>query len=129
MSETKNWHAEETYKSLILFGNTGLRFVLLVNGGAILALLTFVGNLQGKVNPAPDMTWPFVMFLTGILFGGFATLTAYFTQLTLYNESIGNVTNNESRNHTFWLRRSLALIGLGIVSFGIGSLLAVSRLG
>ncbi len=43
MSNT-DWHAEETYKSLMLYGNNAIRYVLLINGGAIIALLTFLGN-------------------------------------------------------------------------------------
>lgn len=35
MSDSE-WHQEETYKSLILYGNNALKFVLLINGGAVI---------------------------------------------------------------------------------------------
>lgn len=95
-----NWHQQETYKSLMLYGNNAVKFVLLVNGGAVIALLTFLGNLVKNNSVSIDMAWPMGCFLVGVMVGGLATITAYMTQLSLYNESIGNTLKRE---HTFWL--------------------------
>lgn len=40
-----NWHAQETYRSMMEFARGMLRFTFLANGGAIIALLTFLGDL------------------------------------------------------------------------------------
>jgi len=43
--KAKDWHKEETYKSLILIGLSALKFVLLANGGAAVAILAFIGKV------------------------------------------------------------------------------------
>ena len=42
------WHAQETYKSLMEYGTNVFRYCFITNGAAIVALLTFVGNLSSK---------------------------------------------------------------------------------
>ena len=120
-----DWHKEETYKSLMLYGNNALKFVLLINGGAVIALLTFLGNLLKNDTVSVHMGWPMGCFLMGIIVGGLANMTAYLTQLTLFNESVGN-TNNTT--HTNWLYATIALVILGIILFGAGSILTLLEL-
>lgn len=120
-----NWHQEETYKSLMLYGNNALEFVLLINGGAVIALLTFLGNLLKTDTVAIHMGWPMGCFLIGIIVGGLANLTAYYTQLMLFNESVGNT---DHTIHTKWLYITLALVILGILLFGAGSMLTLQEL-
>lgn len=71
------------------------------------------------------MGWPMGCFLTGIIVGGLANLTAYYTQLMLFNESVGNT---DDTIHTKWLYISLALVILGILLFGAGSILTLLEL-
>lgn len=126
--ETKDWHDIETYKSLIQYGGTVLRFVLLANGGAAIALLSFLGNAHARHGLSFDMRWPMVCFVAGVAVGGFATITAYLTQLTLYNESLRRSPCAKVWRHTLWLYLSLLLVVLGVVAFGLGALLAVWKL-
>ena len=117
-----NWHQQETYKSMMSYGSNAVKFVLLVNGGAVIALLTFLGNFA-KNNAAPiGMAWPMGCFLFGVVVGGFATITAYMTQLALYNEGIGKTLKYD---HTFWLYLSLILVVVGVLLFGAGSIMAL----
>lgn len=62
-----NWHQQETYKSMMLYGNNAVKFVLLVNGGAVIALLTFLGNLAKNDSVSIDMAWPMGCFLFGVV--------------------------------------------------------------
>jgi len=117
-----SWHSQETYKSLITYGNGAVRFVILVNGGAIISLLTFLGNFLKSNQAAVDMFWPLFFYLSGIILGGFSYITAYFTQFTLYNESNENI---PVKCHMIFLYLSLFLIVFGIIAFGVGSLLAL----
>ena len=75
------WHDKETYKSLIQIGTSALRFVLLANGGAAIAVLALIGNIYEPdilvPNLAPSLAW----FLSGMVGGGAAHVTAYVTQL------------------------------------------------
>jgi hypothetical protein len=43
-------HALETYKSLIGFGTQALRGLQLLNGGAVVAILTYMGQAAGTVD-------------------------------------------------------------------------------
>lgn len=117
----KDWHREETYKSLVTISNNGIKFVLIINGGAIIALLTFLGNLLNKYGTI-DMSFSFILYVAGIVLAGIAQVTAYITQLKLFNEYDG------SSKHTPWLYLTMILLVLGIASFAIGSLCALSEL-
>jgi uncharacterized membrane protein YidH (DUF202 family) len=121
----RDWHQEETYKSLILFGDNALKFVLLINGGAVIALLTFLGNLLKIDTVSMHMGWPMGCFLTGIIVGGLANITAYYTQLMLFNESVGN---KNGTIHMTWLYITIAFVVLGVLLFGIGSILTLLEL-
>ena len=116
-----DWHQQETYKSLMLYGNNVVKFVLLVNGGAVIALLTFLGNFLKKSEASIDMAWPMGCYLLGIILGGVANMTAYQTQLALYNEGMGN---NLRLEHTIWLNITIILVTIGIALFGAGSILS-----
>lgn len=118
-------HAVETYKSLMRYGATGLRFVLISNGAAAIAIMTFVGHLVSSgAETVPDMRWPLALFVLGVFLGGVAVATTYMTQLRLFNE----VANKHEQKHVFWLHLTLALYIVGILHFGAGSLLAVWKL-
>ena len=128
--EEETWHLQETYKSLISFGTNTVKFVLLVNGGAVIALLTFLGNFLKNTSSTSgqvsiDMGWAMGCFLIGIVVGGIGNLSAYQTQLTLYNEEIGNP---QKKSHTFWLHCTTVLVVIGILLFGVGSILALLEL-
>lgn len=126
MSESfEDLHAVETYKSLMQYGATGLRFVLVSNGAAAIAIMTFVGHLVSNgADNVPDLRWPLGIFLLGVFLGGVAIATTYLTQLRLYNE----IVNNHEEAHVFWLRTTFSLYIVGILVFAAGSFLAVWRL-
>jgi len=121
-------HALETYKSLMLYGSTGLKFVLAANGAAAIAVMTFLGHFVAAENSdLPDLRQPLALFVVGVFVGGLAIASAYFTQLNLYNESLAFDDSPRPR-HVMWLRLSMALILLGMSLFAAGSLWAVSIL-
>lgn len=120
-----NWHLEETYKSMMMYGNSVLRFILLVNGGAIIAILTFWGNLLKNGATEFSMAWPMGCFIGGIVVGGGAHITAYFTQFALFNEESGR---SLKRGHDFWLGATMLFIVIGIVLFAAGATFALFEL-
>ncbi|MDZ7644988.1 MAG: hypothetical protein U5K76_12720 [Woeseiaceae bacterium] len=66
-----NEHAIETYKSLMLYGAAGLKFVLVANGTAAISILTFVGHLTANGRTEiPDLRLPLGLLLLGVLVGG-----------------------------------------------------------
>ena len=123
-----NWHAQETYRSMIEFGKGMLRFTFLANGAAIISILTFLGDLYAKGGEVPRMKGALAFFLAGVLLSGVATLTTYIIQLTLYNESLRTPNAKGWNSHLRWLNLTLALIVFSMLCFTIGSYYAVSQL-
>jgi ABC-type sugar transport system permease subunit len=85
-----DFHPEETYKSLITIAIEVLKTLALVNGGAAVAILAYLGNLTSR-EPArslPNMTWALVSFALGLFLTVLAFIVAYLTQLQLYNEDL-----------------------------------------
>ena len=86
----KRWdfHPEETYKSLITISVEALKMVALVNGGAAVALVAYLGNLASHSSHRriPNMTCALAFFSSGLFLTVLAFIASYFTQLRLYNE-------------------------------------------
>jgi len=105
----------EMFKSVIETGKTAVTTAILVSGGATVALLAFVGNLQSKT-PAVPIPGPLLLALTtfalGVLLAAVASGARYLSQLSYANH---------------WLRSGIgfhvlciALVIGSYVSFGVG---------
>jgi len=124
--DAQSEHSIETYKSLIHLGTFGLKFVQLANGGGAIAILAYLGDVTSRGNPAPDLTYPMASFVIGLVLGGVAIVTAYWTQLLLYNESLGA---RQRGGHVGLLYTSMGLLVLSLAAFAVGSLCAVAAFG
>tara|TARA_R110002072_G_C7607072_1_gene504663 strand:+ start:82 stop:453 length:372 start_codon:yes stop_codon:yes gene_type:complete len=120
-----DWHQEETYKSMIQISSVIMKFVFTANGGAAVALLTFMGHLQAKDISPPDLSSALLFFLAGVLFGGLTAAFSYMTQLTLFREGKNELPKDK---HHSPMRIAAFFAALGIATFGVGSWLAVSAL-
>lgn len=74
------------------------------------------------------MKIPLIAFLSGLLLGGIAAMTTYFTQYMLFNESIKDVDAEGLNSHLVWFRITILLIVLSILAFALGAFMAVARL-
>jgi hypothetical protein len=79
-------HAIETYKSLINIGTEGLKVLLLLNGGATMALLGYLGQVSSRSQVAPRAFLPILVFLCGLVAAGLTFFFTHLTQYGLYNE-------------------------------------------
>jgi hypothetical protein len=127
-SEKLDDHLSETYRSMIQYGHGMLQFGLLTNGGAVLAVLTFIGDLSSKDSHVPDMFLPIVLFVVGTLTTGVGGVSAYVTQLRLFGETRDRQIRRGLHGHVFWMRVTLVLITLSLLCFGLGAVLAALRL-
>lgn len=118
-------HAVETYKSLIQISVEGMKLLAVFNGGAAVALLSYLGNLAGKNIPVPNMKCSMGCFLAGLFCCGACFITSYLTQLNLYQESMEFHENNSKTNHACILKISILFAVLSILFFAIGSYSAV----
>jgi quinol-cytochrome oxidoreductase complex cytochrome b subunit len=84
-----DWHLTETYKSLITLTVEALKMLALVNGGAAIAILTYLGNLasrQPAMGHLPDIKFALWCYSGGVAATTLAFIFAYATQLRLFIE-------------------------------------------
>ena len=122
--ESNNWHLEETYKSMIQISTVVMRFILVANGGAAVALLAFAGNLYAKEVIPPNFAPAMYCFLGGVMAGGLTCIFSYLTQLTLYRESRDKLGTN--KHHTP-LHIAMVFALCGVILFGLGSWLGINQ--
>ena len=125
--DIRNEHAVETYKSLIQISVEGMKLLAVLNGGAAVALLAYLGNIAAKSGPLPDMRSPMAFFSAGLFFSGLAFVGSYFTQLRLYDESVRQSTTVSFPRWQFWLRFAIVSVFLSLLCFAAGSVCAVWR--
>ena len=77
------------------FSQSALKSLMLVNGGAIISLLTFIGN-KGHVFDQEAIWWSFLLFALGLFFCLVAYFGAYFSQ-GYYMQMVVNQTYNAQR--------------------------------
>ncbi len=124
--DINNEHAVETYRSLIQIATEGLKVLLLLNGGAAVAILAYLGSISANVTTVPDMRIPMGCYIAGLLLCGLAFATTYLTQFVRFNELVHAGDGNKIGGHMLWLRLTFLLAFLSIVSFAIGSFYAVT---
>lgn len=78
----------ESYRSLVTLSVEGFSYLALINGGAIVALLAYLGNVEG--NNVPDLSAPLLWLIVGLVACGIAMAFAYLTQLHLFNDLLLN---------------------------------------
>src|SRR5437879_1800360 len=88
-SAPPQWHIVETYKGLISVAIEGLKMLALVNGGAAVAVLTYLGNLATHSGrDLPNIKPALLCYCGGLFATVLAFIAAYITQLRLYREEI-----------------------------------------
>ena len=102
-----------------------IKFLALINGGASIALLAFLGNIYASGRPIPDMRCAMVLFAFGLVACGLSFATAYFTQLSLLNE----IGSDARQKHSVGLYFTVALFLLSLLLFAVGSVTAALNFG
>ena len=104
------------------FGAQALKSIELLNGGAVLALLTFYGSILKDAKPAhfdkTDLTRALMSYAVGLCLGLFAALLAYFSQLQ-------SATARNGGSEDAWRVVSVALAILAALAFPLGTWFAV----
>jgi hypothetical protein len=119
--------ALETYKSMITIGTEALKALQLINGGAIVALLAYLGQVPERAHLAPLAAKPLALFLGGLVAATLAFLGTYLTQFTLLNEFFkGGVFRGPK--HMFWLLVTMGVALASLALFAWGSFATVTAL-
>ena len=128
-----DFHLEETYKGLVPSSIEAIKMLALVNGGAAVAILAYLGNIAGHAPtvPQPDMICPLAWFCAGLLAAAITFIFAHWTQLLLFQEESDkadgkSVSRHVRHEHGFMLGYLLLLFAA--VAFGIGCITAASAI-
>lgn len=124
----ESWHRREVFKSLVSYGHNAVKFVLLANGGALVAVLGLLGSIYARACAPINLQGPTICFVVGVFIGGLGFTSAYWTQLILYEESIGERTGSEKLHHMVWVKLTLGLTAVGTLLFLSGAVWATSVL-
>lgn len=142
VADPGDWHTQETYKGLISLGQSALRVAAIINGGAAVAFLAFMGRFfDVEIGTAINLFWairvPMLCFILGLVIIGLASICAYIMQLRLYNDSMGRAEAIQGppgfgqwtiRSHEGWLRWSISLVIGSYLIFAIGAMMAAINL-
>ena len=119
--------AVEQLRGLIDFARDVLKLATLINGGAAIALLAFVGVVLSI--PSADssldrslIVCAIVVFTIGVLLSSIGVVTGYITQYKHFQEAIGKVPVGGLK---FWHITAFIFAVLSILSFVIGVALSL----
>lgn len=117
-------HKIETYKSMISISTEAFKALQYLNGGSIVAMLTYIGHMQPfDAKMICHLKYSLTFFIIGLVSATVVFITAYLTQLSLHNENIGNTA---AGNHKVWLGISLLLCSISLLFFSIGAFSTLS---
>jgi len=125
----EDWHLQETYKGLITLSIEALKMLALVNGGAAVALLTYLGAIAARQPPTtamPSIRPALLSFSGGLLAVVLAFIVAYVTQGQLFREE--RLGGSKSGNHVYGVIVGVTLAVLSASAFGAGCWLASTAL-
>ncbi len=89
-TQTTPWHLQETYKSLITISVECLKMLAIVNGGAAVAVLTYLGNLASHAasgQPTIHITPALMCYCGGLFAAILAFVLGYVVQLHTMRKS------------------------------------------
>lgn len=112
--------AREMFRSVILVGQSALKSIILINGGAAVAMLAFIGNIASKqtlsIQAMTSFTQPMLFFAMGVLSGALGTGGTYMSQFFYAQEK-------RKLGIVFHILTIIAVIG-AYVWFAIGAFAA-----
>lgn len=119
-------HAAKTYESMLTVSVEGFKTLLLINGGGVVALLTYLGQVE-SAGLAHNAGWAVGGFVVGVLLSVLAFAGAYATQYALFNESMGRADEMWWRHQSAMLLTAATAL-LGVVAFAVGACASISLL-
>lgn len=81
--QAQETRAVELFRSVITYGSAAMKSSLLINGGAAVAILAFIGNIWTKetgLEAVKSLTTAILLFSFGVLAAALGTAGSYFSQ-------------------------------------------------
>ena len=119
----------ELYKSFLGFVQKSISISIVLNGGALISIMTFIGNIKKDIflEISKDLKFASIFFVLGVILGGCSAITGYVTQFTYFKEEA-----YENRpfyfSGTVLRKLLLILLSLSLASFAFGSWLGIMSL-
>ena len=117
--------ALETYRSLLSLATEALRALLLLNGGAIVAMLGYLGQAEDPAQLAVRAGLPMKWFVTGLVATMSAFLFAYLCQNAMHSLDIEEPTKVPP---SWWQLATVLACIAGLSCFGRGAFAAIAAL-
>ena len=121
----------ELFEATVRFEHAALRPLYLLNGGAAVAAIAFVGKTPAF---AAGVAGPMKLWIVGLMFATGATIAGYFSQLLFFKRG-GRLDEGRTAEAQdlgkkgVWIRRLAYVFGLGsLPCFGIGAWIAIDAL-
>ena len=120
-------HLVETFKAIHTIAVEGLKMLAIINGGAAVAVLTYVGNTAKLPAHIPGALVQAVLcYCLGLVATTLAFIAGYMTELKLYNEALARAEGRSVRSaHQLGVYFGGALAFFAAVAFGLGCWRAV----
>ena len=124
MAQPPDDFPQHMFEAAVEFAILAIRTMNLVNGAAVIALLTFVGQVWANDQHngsamAHILFWPLICFLTGLVMAVVTTLLAYLTQMITTEHGGGRIPPQSKRLRLFAIIAS----GLSVTGFAAGAVL------
>lgn len=125
--------AAERVKNQMSIADQTMKALMLANGGAMIALFTFIGNLVARsaIGVPFDRTklWiAFACFVTGLVAALLCHLAAFASQDRFYNQSMHEVYHNQALAHGMEPKSPFELVASlnrqGMMAYAVGLALA-----
>lgn len=129
MTKTNSQHPEgrelEQYRSVMQTAAMALKAAMVINGGAAIALLTFIGNTK-EVSGFALMIFALKAFAGGVVLAAIATGSSFLAQRRYLHE-MRNPSERRFGKHI--TKVSITLVAISYVAFVVGVLLAAHGFG
>lgn len=122
MTKPPDEFPQAMFEAAVEFAVLALRTLVLVNGAAVIALLTFVGQVwandqRNGSSMAHILFWPLIFFLSGLIMALVAIILAYITQMLTTEHGAGTIPAISKKVRRFAI---LAAV-LSVLSFAAGA--------
>lgn len=118
--------ALELYRSVLSYAQYAVSIVVLLNGGALIGILSFLGNSSNSAltTALPAMRLASVFFVIGLIAAALGGLTAYMAQFTYFKE-MESGPRPFLFSGTTWRVTMLILLFVSTILFAVGSVCGI----
>jgi hypothetical protein len=127
MAQPPDDFPQHMFEAAVEFAILAIRTLILINGAAVIALLTFVGQVWANDQHngsamAHILFWPLLFFLAGLILAVITCLLAYITQMITTEHGAGAIPPLSKKVRLFAIMASV----LSIAAFSAGAVLTAT---